>query len=139
MQPTSRSIRHSHATMVCIHHQEEYTSAGDHQRLIFSQWSAVSTGRHLTNMWAPWVIATDHWQEVAWREKARRLADETAVLRIVQLKRRRSFSPDTLSKKHPRHLPLSPCVLQLIGSPDRVHEDAPFIHPTGSPIRKFRW
>ena len=119
-----------HAMMVCIHHREAYASAGDQKRQIFSQWSALSTGRHVTNMWVHWVTVTDHWQEVAWREKGRHLGDETAALTILPLKHRRSLSPDTRSRKRQRHLP-SPSVVQLTGSPDRVHEDAPSRNSTG--------
>ena len=114
--------------MVCKHHQETYISASDQKSQIFSQWSALSTGRHLTNMWAHWVTVTNHWQEVAWRKKGRHLAVETAALRIVQLKRCRSLSPDTRSRKRPRHLPPSPSVVQLTSSPDNVHEDP--VYPT---------
>ena len=41
----------------------------------------------------------DHWQEVAWREKGGHLADETAALKILQLKRCCLLSPDTRSGK----------------------------------------
>ena len=55
------------------------------KRQNFSQWLALCTGCHLTRMWVHWVTVTDHWQEVAWREKGHHLADETAELRILQL------------------------------------------------------
>ena len=71
----------------------------------FPQWSALRTERHLTRLWVHWVTVTYHWQEVAWREKGRHLADETTALRILQLKRRRSLSPDARSGKCQKRLP----------------------------------
>ena len=56
-----------------------------------------------------------------------------------QLKRRRSLSPDARSGKRQRCLPQSPSVVELTCSPDRAHEDAPFIQLTGSPIRELHW
>ena len=113
--------------LVCSRLNEAYASAGAQKRHIFSQWSAPCTERHLTRLWVHWVTVTDRRQEVAWREKGRYLVDETTALRVLQLKRRRSLSPDARSGKRQRRLLHSPSVVQLTGSPNRAHEDAPFI------------
>ena len=138
-QSTSRAIRHSHAMLVYSRLNEAYASAGAQKCHIFSQWSALCTERHVTRLWVHWVSVTQHWRKVAWREKGRHLAHETAALKVLQPKRRRSLSPDARSGKRQRRLPQSPSVVQLTGSPDRVHEDAPFIQLTGSPIRELHW
>ena len=70
-QSTSRAIRHSHAMLVCSRLNEAYASAGAQKHHIFSQWSALSTERHVTRLWVHWVTITKQWREVAWREKGR--------------------------------------------------------------------
>ena len=99
----------------------------------------LSTGRLLARQWGDWVTVTEHWQEVAWREKGQHLESELAALRVLQLKRRRPLSPDVRVCKRRCLHPPSPAAVQLTGSPDRDGVDLPFTQLTGSPIREIHF
>ena len=134
---TSRSIRASYVELIHSRHRVAYESAGALKRQIHSQYVGLSTGRLLARQWAHWVTVTEHWQEVAWREKGQYLESELAALRVLQLKRRRPLSPDTRICKRRCLQPHSPTAVQLTGSPNREGTDLPFTQLTGSPIREI--
>ena len=114
-----------------------YESSVALKRRLHSQYIGLSTGRLLARQWGEWVTVTEHWQDVAWREKGRYLESELAALRVLQLKRRRPLSPD-VRKRRCLHPPC-PAAVQLTGSPDRDGVDLPFTQLTGSPIREIHF
>ena len=81
---TSRSIRSSYAELVHSHHKEAYESSVALKRRLHSHYVGLSTGRLLARQWGDWVTITEHWQEVAWREKGQYLESELAALRVLQ-------------------------------------------------------
>ena len=135
---TSRSIRSSYAELIHSHHKETYESAVALKRRLHSPCVGLSTGRLLARQWGDSVTITEHWQEVAWREKGQYLESELAALRVLQLKRRRPLSPDVRVCKRRCLRPHSPAAVQLTGSPDRDGVDLPFTQLTGSPIREIQ-
>ena len=136
---TSRSIRSSCAELVHSRHKEAYESSVALKRRLHSQYVGLSTGRLLARQWGDWVTVTEHWQEVAWREKGQYLESELAALRVLQLKRRRPLSPDVRVCNRRCLHPPSPAAVQLTGSPDRDGVDLPFTQLTGSPIREIHF
>ena len=134
---TSQSIRASYVELIHSRHRAAYESAGALKRQIHSQYVGLSTGRLLARQWAHWVTVTEHWQEVAWREKGQYLESELAALRVLQLKRRRPLSPDTRVCKRRCLQPPSPTAVQLTGSPNTEGADLPFTQLNGSPIREI--
>ena len=136
---TSRSIRSSYAALVHSHHKEAYESSVALKRRLHSQYVGLSTGRLLARQWGDWVTVTEHWQEVAWREKGQYSESELAALRVLQLKRRRPLSPDVRVCKRRCLHPPSPAAVQLTGSPDSDGIDLPFTQLTGSPIREIHF
>ena len=119
------------------HHKETYESAVTLKRQLHSQYVGLSTGRLLARQWGDWVTVTEHWQEVAWREKGQYLESELAALRVLQLKRRRPLSPDVrVCKRRCLHPPPVRLLSSLQGHPTETALTSPSLNSLGPLFRR---